>query len=461
MQGARHEPDPAAGDSPLVHSGMRASVIDAVASAVREGLGSRDRIVLAVSGGMDSMTLLDAAVRTVPDRIAAVATFDHRSGPHSTAAVELVQARAASHGLRTIVGRADGPLRTEEEWRAARWRFLREAASETPAVIATAHTRDDQVETVLMRVMRGSGARGLAGLYADSPLVRPLLSLPHRVIASYAAALGLTWTADPSNESRLHFRNRVRLDLLPALRSARPAIEEELIDISRRAAALRSALDRLIDENEMVRVETNAVHVATATLAGYDSTALATLWPALASRAGAVLDHRGTRRLAAFTTMGRVGARIQLSGGWEVVHQRGAFVVRRTEGEATRHQPSVLDGELRFGDWYFSLAEARASGNAEEPASSMWVAALPADRKLTVREWQPGDRLAKSGKAGAARRVKRFLAEAGIAAPDRAGWPVVLADDEIVWIPGVRRSDAVTVRSGRPVVLYACDRIDR
>ena len=407
------------------------------------------------------MTLLDAAVRTVPDRIAAVATFDHRSGPHSTAAVELVQGRAASHGLRTIVGHADAPLRTEEQWRAARWRFLREAAGETPGVIATAHTRDDQVETVLMRVMRGSGARGLAGLHAPSPIVRPLLSLPRSVISAYAGAIGLTWIADPSNESRLHFRNRVRLDLLPALRAARPALEQELLDISRRAAAVRSALDRLIDENEMMRVEANAVHVATATLAGYDSTVLGTLWPALASRAGAVLDHRGTRRLAAFTTMGRVGARIQLSGGWEVVRGRDEFVVRRIEGEAIRAQPSVLGGELRFGNWYFSLADANLPGNAEELSSSMWVAALPADRTLTVREWQPGDRLAKSGKAGAARRVKRFLAEAGIAAADRAGWPVVLADDEIVWIPGVRRSDAVTVRSGRPVVLYACDRIDR
>ena len=440
---------------------MRASVIDAVASAVRESLGSRDRIVLAVSGGMDSMTLLDAAVRTVPDRIAAVATFDHRSGSHSAAATELVQARAASHGLRTIVGRADAPLRTEEQWRAARWRFLRAAAGEMPAIIATAHTRDDQVETVLMRVLRGSGARGLAGLHAASPIVRPLLALPRRAIASYADALGLTWIADPSNDSRAHLRNRVRLDLLPALRAARPAIDDELVDISRRAASLRAALDRVIDENEMARVEGGAVHVATATLAGYDSTALGTLWPALAARAGAVLDHRGTRRLAAFTTMGKAGTRIQLSGGWEVVRRRDAFVLRRASAGPAGRQPSVLAGELRFGDWYFSLAGASPSGDGEGLAGSMWVAALPADRTLTVREWQPGDRLAKSGRAGAARRVKRFLAEAGIAAPDRAGWPVVLADDEIVWIPGVRRSDAATVRSGRPVVLYACDRIDR
>ena len=440
---------------------MRASVIDAVTNAVREGLGSRDRIVLAVSGGLDSMTLLDAAVRTVPDRIAAVATFDHQTGTHSADAAELVQARAASHGLRTIVGKAAPTARTEEAWRAARWRFLREAAGEVPGVIATAHTRDDQVETVLMRVMRDSGARGLAGLYASSGILRPLLRLPRAVIASYARTVGLTYITDPSNESRAHFRNRVRHDLLPALRGVRPGLDEELLDVAMRAATLRADLDRVIDESGMVRAEGAAVHVATAALAGYDSAALGTLWPALAARAGVVLDHRGTRRLAAFTTMGKAGSRIQLSGGWEVVRRRLEFVVRRTESGNAERAPSVLAGELRFGDWYFSVADAEAVGGVEGSESSAWVAALPADQRLTVRAWQPGDRLVKSGKDGMARRVKRFLAEAGLAGPDRAGWPVVLADDEIVWIPGVRRSDAATVRSGRPVVLYACDRIDR
>src|SRR5687767_4326902 len=260
MQGSRHEPDPPPSVRRRVHSGMRASVIDAVTTAVREGLGSRDRIVLAVSGGLDSMTLLDAAVRTVPDRIAAVATFDHRTGPHSTDAVELVQARAASHGLRTIVGSADIQGRTEEAWRAARWRFLRVAGGEAPGVIATAHTRDDQVETVLMRVMRDSGARGLAGLYASSSTLRPLIRLSRAVIASYAEEAGLTYVTDPSNESRSHFRNRVRLDLLPALRAVRPGIEEELLDVARRAATLRSALDRLIDEKGLARAGGGAVH---------------------------------------------------------------------------------------------------------------------------------------------------------------------------------------------------------
>lgn len=440
---------------------MRSSAIVAVESAVREALASRDRIVLAVSGGLDSMTLLDAAARTVPDRIAAVATFDHGTGTHATAAAELVQAAASAHGFRTILGTAGAASATEEAWRAARWRFLREAAGEVPGVIATAHTRDDQVETVLMRILRGSGARGLAGLYAPSAILRPMLRLPRATIAEYAVERRVAHAADPTNESRAFLRNRIRHDLLPALKAVRPALEGELLDVARRAATLRVELDRVIESSGMASVNGDAIHVATQALAGYDSTALGTLWPALAARVGAVLDHRGTRRLAMFTNTGRVGARIQLSGGWEVVRQRDDFVLRRFSGEAPRRGTAALGGELRFGEWYFRRVEDGEPAAADPALESAWMAALPADRTLTVREWQPGDRLARSGKAGMARRVKRFLAEAGVAGPDRAGWPVVLADDEIVWIPGVRRSDAATVRSGRPVVLYACDRIDR
>ena len=427
-----------------------------VTHTVRDALAPRGRIVLAVSGGLDSMVLLDAAARTLPGRIAAVACFDHATGPHARAAADLVRGTAEEHGLKAEIGRAPSRARTEEAWRAQRWRFLRRVAAGDPAAaIVTAHTRDDQLETVLMRVMRGSGARGLAALYAPSPVVRPFIELPRAALAAYAAERGLRHVEDPSNASRRHLRNRVRLDLLPALVAARPALADELLDLSRRAVAVRTALDVAIEESRMARVNRGAVHVATAALAGYDSTALGALWPALAGRVGAVLDWRGTRRLAAFTRTSRTGARMQLSGGWEVVRRREEFVLHRADDAPSDEEATELAGELRFGDWYFRIAD------PECPDDSAWVSHLPGDRTLRVRAWRAGDRLVSSGKSGAPRRVKRFFGDAGIAGPDRRGWPVVLADEEIVWIPGIRRSDAVTVRSGRPVVLYACDRIDR
>jgi tRNA(Ile)-lysidine synthetase-like protein len=95
----------------------------------------------------------------------------------------------------------------------------------------------------------------------------------------------------------------------------------------------------------------------------------------------------------------------------------------------------------------------------DEEVVSLWSAKLPAGKTLTVRAWHSGDRMVPAG--GDERRVKGLLRDAGVDAVSRGTWPVVLADDEIVWVPGVRRSSAASARSGRPVVTYHCERIDR
>jgi tRNA(Ile)-lysidine synthase len=158
---------------------------------------------------------------------------------------------------------------------------------------------------------------------------------------------------------------------------------------------------------------------------------------------------------------------MQLSGGIEVFRHRDFFVLRRSSPWREAAQVS-LDGAVRFGEWRFwpvptiygrdertssELPGARGGAQRED----LWVADLPADRHLSVRAWRAADRM-RPRTRGAARRVKRFFSDAHIPGPSRSGWPVVLADDEIVWIPGVRRSDAASERSGRPAVRYACER---
>jgi tRNA(Ile)-lysidine synthase len=426
---------------------VAADVEAAVTRAVSHALSRAGRVVLAVSGGADSMALLDAAARVASDRLTA-ATFDHRTGAHAREAARLVRAEAARRGIPVVVGRAPQRGATEAEWRAARWSFLRAAATERGAVVATAHTADDQVETVLFRAMRGAGARGLAALYADGPVLRPLLALSREVVRGYAVARGLRCLEDPTNASLRHARNRVRLDLLPALRRARPAIDAELLELARRAADCRRGLEdaarALVAEERPQR----AVSVAAASLAGYDRETLRVLWPAIAARAGAILDRRGTARLAAFTTDGRAGQRVPLAGGWEAVRTHDLLTIRRTPTAVPRGVVA-LRGEVTLGRWRFRPVSA-----AER---SPWSAALPDGAALTVRAWRAGDRIVRGGTG---RRVKRFFGDARIAAPERGGWPVVLADGAVVWVPGLCRSDAATDRSGRPGVPYVCELID-
>ena len=418
--------------------------------------------MLAVSGGLDSMVLLDAAskARERRDCNLIVATFDHASGPHSAKAAGFVSRASTAHGLAVVVGRAPGAEYTEAAWRAARWEFLHGVARRANAPVLTAHTCNDQIETVLMRVMRRSGARGLAGLRNTETVRRPFLDLTRREIQAYALAHRVLWTEDPTNTSRQHLRNRVRLDLLPALRSVHPQIDPELLSISERATAWRAELATLVNSRirlSVTRDEGREVLVVDAEdLADLGANELAILWPELASRVGAVLDHRGTRRAADFTTSGRVGSRVQLSGGWELFRSRSAFELeRRDRPNPVADGVRVLDPPMTWDRWSFARS-------TEPSRADSWRAALPNDRGLRIRAWQPGDRLiVRNGDRLISRKVKYFLSDAGISGHIRARWPVVLAGDEIVWIPGVRRSDAATVRSGGPVVIYVCDYLDR
>ena len=421
-------------------------------AALDRACSGEPRLLLAISGGLDSMTLLHAAAiwrRRGVDII--VATFDHATGPAARRAAALVVREARGLGLRVVRGRARVPGRGEAAWRRVRWRFLRAVARRERARIVTAHTRDDQVETVLQRLLRGAGARGLAALAAPSPVLRPWLALSRARLAGWAGRAGVRYVEDPTNASRRHQRNRVRLDLLPALRHVRPTIDDELLAVGDRAARWRRAVEGVVDSLPIRRCG-GAVYVARAALGGYSPEELAVLWPAVAARARVRLDRRGTRRLAEFTiTAGRIG-RVPLSGGAEVVALPQLYLVRGRL--PTRWELQPLDGSNRHGEWRLRCVE---HADWTELPDDCWRAALPAEATLSVRSWQDGDRILRHG-AGSARRVKRFFAEAGIAGPLRTGWPVVLADGEIVWIPGVCRSVAATERPGRPAVHYVCDR---
>ena len=455
---------------------------DSVLGAARALLHSMGdhNLVLAVSGGRDSMVLLDAvdavlstsaSTQGMRTRIS-VATFDHGSGPAATAAADLVVSDAERRGFVVHRGRASAPLETEAQWREARWSFLvglRGAAE----LIATAHTRDDHLETVVMRCLRGAGARGLAGLSSARRLVvRPFLYVPRRTVYAYARERTVPFIEDPSNVLPAHLRNRVRHDLLPAISRVSPAFGDAMLDVARRAADWRADVDCHVSRYVSESPDERALRVARHELATYDSTALCVLWPAIAARAGIVLDRRGTRRLAQFTTEGASGARIQLSGGFEVVRQRDVFVVRPLVSREVELPQTGLSGVLELDGWRFAPISTPEHPFVDSPVSNpadgtsvgteedWWTCDLPADRRLSVRSWRPADRM-RWNSSGSARRVKRFFADAKVSGISRVGWPVVLADDEIVWIPGVRRSAAAPERSGRPVVRYTCERFER
>lgn len=303
-----------------------APVVQKVNSAVRKAFGTRP-VVLAVSGGLDSMVLLESASRAGADAL--VATFDHGTGSFARKAVELVARNASAFGFPVVIGKAGKVPARESDWRHARLAFLQEVARRENRDLATAHNRDDQVETVFMRILREAGPRGLCGLYAESEVIRPLLNFSRAQLSSYAATEGLSYVTDPSNLDRAHLRNRVRHDLLPALRSVRPGIEEELLEIARKSTEWRRRMDALVERLGVDWPENGELRVERDRLRAYDASSLRVIWPVLAARASVVMDRRGTHRAAEFTINGMTGGSIQLSGGVEILMRRDHMLLRR------------------------------------------------------------------------------------------------------------------------------------
>lgn len=214
-------------------------------------------IVLAISGGPDSTALLHGAAQMAPDRgwRLTVAHLDHALRPTSADEAAAVAATAAGMELPAEIRRTDVAALAASEHRSledagrqARYRFLEEVAAlqGAEALIATAHTADDAAETVLLRLARGSGLRGLRGIPARrGRIVRPLLHTRRAVLRAALDAAGIAYLTDPSNADLAHARNRVRAELLPAVERLNPAAVEALTRFGRLAADDDDLLDAL------------------------------------------------------------------------------------------------------------------------------------------------------------------------------------------------------------------------
>lgn len=427
-------------------------------------------LVLAVSGGRDSMVLLQAMARWAPDRIAAVATFDHGTGSYATDAASLVAAESRRLGLTVVRERSRTPGHSEAAWRAARWDFLGRIARAFKARVATAHTRDDQLETVVMRLLRGAGARGMAALAAPSNVVRPWLGVSRDELARWAVLEKVAYLEDPMNVSRAFLRGRVRHELLPALEAATPGFSDQILAIADSAATWRRDVERHVDAiGVVVATSSERVSCPAAALESTTREGRAVLWPAICARAGVTLDAKGTRELVKFTTAGRCGSRILVSGGAVVLRRRAAtgeapgdrFEVRRASptrrSDGTRAWSGAPEAlPPRFGRFRWRrLHTAPSSGSVGE--QDLWTMGLPRGEQVVLRVWTAGDRIRTTG-APAGRRVTRYFSEAHVPALDRPSWPVVLVDNEPVWVPGVCRGLAAPSRPGRPeLIWYRCE----
>ena len=415
--------------------------------------------VVAISGGADSVALLDLLYGLAPTLglTLVVAHADHGIAPDSRTVARSVRTLAERYGLPFELGQLRlGPGATETAARAARYAWLREVQRRHDArYLVTAHQQDDQIETILLRLLRGSAPAGLAGIAARSRggLVRPLLPFTKRELAAHAAVRGLPVYDDPANRDPRHLRSWVRTVLLPLLAERLGTrVGSDLRRTGRAAALERRAWDRALEHlpGLEVHVETRGFDVARAGLARYDDRLSVALLRAAARRAGLVLGVRRARRLVDLARRPS-GRRLSLGGEWwaEVAFDRVRVRTREVGevGEVVEVGEDKERGRAEFGAFHVEWSPDAAPERLTRGDWTTWIAG----GDWEVRPPRPGDRLVPLGGVGR-RPLRRMFMEARVPRGDRAGYPVVARGETILWVPGICRSAADLPRPGTRAV---------
>jgi tRNA(Ile)-lysidine synthase len=443
------------------------------------------RVAVALSGGADSVALLRIVVARCADLglVLHAAHLHHGlRGAEADGDLEFCRELAAKLGLPFHEARVDTatearadrssgkPAETvkaaesiEEAARRLRYAWFRKlmASGEVDA-IATAHTLDDQAETVLGKFLRGAWTEGLAGIAPklkgpEGEIIRPLLAATHSEIESYLRELGQDWREDSSNRNLTFTRNRIRHELLPLLEGWNPRLREHMAQMAALArdeeawwqAELARLAPQLLLPGRPVRGGGRATGSGLDSGLAIEASRLAALAPALqrrliryaAERFGAALDFSATEAVRALALTGRAGQRIALPHG--LLAERTARELRllislglppKGERPDAPVYEVAIPGEIDAPAFGLRLRiELRGSAAANVTPNGR---NHPPDKTAILRNWRPGDR-ARLRHSSGPRKVKEVLERLRVTGTDRALWPVLEVDGQIVWMRGV------------------------
>lgn len=425
------------------------------------------RLAVGLSGGADSVALL----RALHERTAELGLVLHAAHLHHGLRGEEADADLAF--CRQLAAQLEIPLHEhhvdiaaearpdaasgkpaetlEEAARRVRYAWFHQLLSEIRLdAVATAHTLDDQAETVLAKFLRGAWTEGLAGIAPklDGPegqIVRPLLSATRAEVEAYLHSLGQPWREDSSNRHLTFTRNRIRHELLPLLEQWNPRLREHLVQMATLArdeeAWWQAELARVAPQLILTGRPVRGGGRASASGLALDVSRFASLAPALQRRLlrhaagtlGAAPDFAATEALLALALNGRAGQRRQLAG----LHAERTPRELRLEAAATATAPAVpeyrvpVPGQIDAPGFGLRLRVETSvpPADSNEPATST-------ARTAVLRNWGPGDRV-RLRHSGAPRKVKEILERLRVTGSARALWPVLELDGRILWMKGV------------------------
>lgn len=446
----------------MVQRRPAARLLPALLACVRKQgtIAAGDRVLAACSGGPDSVALVALLLKLREEMPLEIhlAHFNHRLRDGAGEDERFVRDLARRWVLPLFAESADvrshaakKKLNLEEAGRDLRYDFLRRAAARAGATkIATGHTMTDQAETVLMRLMRGTGLSGLAGIAVVAagepcPVVRPLLGIAGPDLRAWLAAEGIPYREDPSNLDRRFLRNRIRAELLPDLdRRYEPRIVAHLA----RLAAIAGEEDALL--GAFVRELADEFIVRKGREAFLDLKTLPLLLPALARRVAReyLRELQGDLRdisyddVESLVSLGE-GKDLQLRKGL-VLRREGGLVGRRKVRPTSKSYEILWDGrgEVVVASAGMAFHGTRRKADRGRPSfknddrTGVDLDAAGLVFPLVIRSRRPGDLYRPLGAPGR-KKLKEILRAKGVPVAGRDRLPVFLSRGEIVWAPGL------------------------
>lgn len=426
------------------------------------------RLVVAVSGGADSVALLYALRALAPARRwrLTVAHMDHCiRGAASRADAAFVSALGRQWRVSVRCGRSNVPLRARRTGRSleavareVRYDFLARIARRVRAdAVVTAHTADDQAETVLMNVCRGTGLTGLGGIppvgtWRGVRILRPVLGVGHADLVAMLRRNGVEWREDETNADARFTRNRVRREVMPMLvKALNPSVRDALCRLAALCRDDAEALDAMAE----ARLKASALADGALSIAeiGRDVGAIRRRvlrqWLALRGVRPQALDYESVARCERLLKSRNGSEDIPLDGGISVrreydrlrlrsgdVDESPGFAARiRCPGE-TVVAPPGLRVRAVLGTGIVRPPRMRAG---DLPAEASLSAEKVGRRALIVRAWRPGDRMEPFGMRGS-KKIQDILTDDKVSRDKRSSVPVFECAGEIVWVPGYRIS---------------------
>jgi len=416
-----------------------------------------DRVLVAVSGGSDSVGLLGLLAR-LQKRLAidlVCAHVNHRlRGPDADADEACAEAAARQLGIAFVRARVPPGLsrhgNLEERARQVRYEILRRLArAHGCSRIATGHTEDDQAETVLLRLTRGTGLEGLGGVQPSRPdgVIRPLIECSRASVAEAARGLGMRWREDLSNRDPRFQRTIVRHRVLPLLRELNPRVARALAQASALARAERELVHTLLDDRLRRASESGCLRLdpvlqLAVPLRGH----LVRHWLLSRGVQARGLAGRHVESVLALAAGSRAGGSVTLPRGWRVRRRYGLLDVEQRPDRSQRGwAPRVLAPGQRVklpGGWSLAASAVREVRRTALPRD-LWSAACDAAAvamPFRVRPARRGERVRPLG-LGGTRKLSDLFTDRKVPASERWAYPIFEVAGRIVWVPGVVRSE--------------------